>query len=162
MFGISGVDGNMTELAFAKTDIGLHPANKETEEFVHRMKFGEQIHADFKKRRNVKFHRKGFALLNYLFEIWEPAEINNQYGTPEKNFDQFRKDLTILAGFYEQHYRLDGSIRIEAKSISFSSMSEEDFEKWYSAIIDVGLKHIVKGDRAEVDRVVNELIGGFG
>jgi len=153
---------NMVELTFVKTDMGIYPAGKDTEEYVSKLKYGEQIAADFHKRRNVKFHRKGMALLNYLYQHWEPGEINSKYGTPEKNFDRFRRDLTILAGFYKQTIRLNGEVRTEAKSISFSSMDDSEFEKWYSAIIDVGLKYVlVNYDAKELDRVVNELIG-FG
>ena len=150
----------MTELVFVKTDMGIHPGDKPTEEYVSKLKYGEQIHGDYKKRRNVKFHRKGMALLNFLFEHWEPGEISSKHGTPEKNFERFRKDLTILAGFYKQTIRLNGEIRTEAKSISFSSMDQAEFEKWYSAIINVGLKHILPGyDRKEIDRVIDELMG---
>ena len=152
----------MVDLVFVKTDMGIHPGDKPTEEYVLKLPYGTQIHGDFKKRRNVQFHRKGMALLNFLFDLWEPGEISNKYGKPEKNFDRFRKDLTILAGFYTQTIRLNGDIRTEAKSISFSSMDEDTFADWYSKIVDIGLKHIITGyDKAEVDRVVDELIGSF-
>ena len=153
----------MTELTLIKSDVGIFPADAESKDFIDKkLKYGDRITCEFRRTRNAKFHRKGMALLNFLYEHWEPGEINNEYGTPEKNFDRFRKDLTILAGFYEQHIRVNGDIRVEAKSISFSSMDEDEFEAWYSAIIDVGLKYILKNySKEELDKVVDELIGGF-
>jgi len=79
---------------------------------------------------------------------------------PEKSFDRFRADIQILAGHYEAKYRIDGSVRIESKSVSFARMTDKSFEELYSAVIDVGLKHILVGydDADQVDRVVMELI----
>ena len=102
------------------------------------------MHGDFRKIRNILFHRKYFALLNIGFDNWEPGEINSKYGVPEKNFERFRADLTILAGFYENTIRLDGSVRIEPKSISFAKMTAEEFADLYSKTIDVLIKHVYK------------------
>jgi hypothetical protein len=102
-----------------------------------------------KRIRNYEFHKKFFALVNYAYEFWEPAPLPDspehrwrKKVTPEKNMDRFRKDLTILAGWYDAHYRVNGEVRIEAKSISFAAMDEDEFEKLYSATIDVILKHV--------------------
>ena len=108
--------------------------------------------------RNVAFHRKLFALFNYLYDIWEPDE-GNQVG--EKCFDRFRQDLTILAGFYEQHVRLDGSTRVEAKSISFGKMDQDEFEELYSKVIDVGIKYVANNHTGEELRAVIDTILSF-
>jgi len=76
---------------------------------------------------------------------------------PEKAFEQFRKDLIILSGHYNAYYRLDGSVRIEAKSISFGSMNEDTFEELYSSTIDVVLKRILHHyTREDLENVVRE------
>ena len=62
--------------------------------------------------------------------------------TPQKNYERFRKDITIRAGYFYATYRLDGRWRIEAESIAWGSMTEETFEKLYSATIDVVLGQI--------------------
>jgi Protein of unknown function (DUF1367) len=125
-----------------KTMIGLIPADERSREWFNKLKLGESVHADFKKIRNYRFLRKYFALLNLAYDSWEPGEVNSKYGVPEKSFDRFRADLTILSGYYESTIRLDGSVRIEPKSISFAKMSEEEFEKLYSATITVLIKHV--------------------
>jgi len=144
-----------------KTMSGFIPSDEITAEWYKTIKVGEVVHSDFRKMRNPKFHKKGFTLLKLAFDYWEPGEINSKYGIPEKNFDRFRKDLTILAGFYHLVIRLDGTTRIEADSLSFGSMSEEKFEKVYNSLINVVLKKIPvlnTLDENEMDELVNEVL----
>ena len=78
----------------------------------------------------------------------------------EKNFEQFREDITILAGYYETRTRLDGSLRVVAKSVSFSKMDGEEFEKLYSSVINVLLnKVLVNYDEASLRKVVDDILG---
>ncbi len=113
--------------------------------------------------RNPKFHRKFFALLNLGFEAWEPGRKHKTHkGIPvSKNFEQFREDITILAGFYEQTFDLHGRLKLKAKSISFAKMEEPEFEQLYSAVADVLLEHVLTkyAGREELDSVVNQLMG---
>jgi hypothetical protein len=132
-----------------KTQSGLIPSDPESEERYKKIKLGSVVEHDIKIYRNPGFHRKMFALLNLAFENWIPGEIDSKHGVPKKNFDQFRKDLIILAGYYETIIRLDGSVRIEAKSISFASMKQEEFEKLYSSVLDVILERVYIGRDAE-------------
>jgi len=62
---------------------------------------------------------------------------------PEKSFDRFRKDLIIMSGRYDAVYRVDGSVRIEAKSISFASMNEEEFKELWNATTTVILEKVL-------------------
>ena len=142
-----------------KTQVGLAPADPITSEWFSKLKPGQVIRGEFKKVRNYQFLRKYFALLNVAYDNWLPGEINSKYGTPEKNFDRFRADLTILAGFYENTIRLDGSVRIEPKSISFAKMTAEDFADLYSKTIDVLIKHVY---RQEIDAdKLNEIVESY-
>jgi hypothetical protein len=130
------------EVFLTKSLSGLIPADQPTAEWMGKLKIGESVHGNFKRYRNIGLHRKWFALLNVAFDNWNPGEIDSKYGMPEKNFDRFRADVTILAGYYETTIRLDGSVRVEPKSVSFASMSQEEFESLYSKTIDVLLKHV--------------------
>ena len=145
-----------------RTQVGLLPADPPTWEWYQKLKVGQVISQESKKVRNPKFFRKYFALLNIGFDSWEPGEIGSKYGTPEKNFDRFRKDVAILSGYYDIVVRLDGSTRPEAKSISFASMEEETFADLYSKTIDVFLKYIYKNNKdmtaEEVDRITEEYL----
>ena len=123
---------------------------------------GELITFDVKLPRNGGYHKKFFAMLNIGFENWEPARKNKSYkGLPvQKNFDRFRSDVLIQAGYYTQTFDLDGNLKLEAQSISFGSMEQPDFEAVYSAVLDVLLEKVLttyKG-RAEVDAVVESMM----
>lgn len=154
----------MADWTLIKTMSGMVPMDEYTTERYNRVPIGGVVHAPFKKSRNPRFHRKFFALLNYAFERWEPGEIDCKHGIPEKNFDRFRKDSIILAGFYHVVVRLDGTTRIEADSISFASMDDETFSALYNGVLNVFLKRIPQMAESgvdEINRVVNQLIA-FG
>lgn len=151
----------MTDLVLLKHGASglLLPDDTDTSEFIKKLKDGAIIRADFKKMRNPKFHRKFFALLNFAYENWEPAAQTYKDQVVEKNFDRFRADIAILAGFYTVVVNIKGEPRYEAKSISFASMDEAEFDKLYQATITVIMKHILtKYTREDLDQVINELL----
>lgn len=152
------------KIYLTKIHDSLVPENEDAAKWLDKVPTGETLFLEIKKTRNYRFHRKFFALLNFLFSRWEPLELQDSKWkgvTPEKSFEQFRKDIVILAGHYDAYYRVDGSVRIDAKSIRFGRMEEAEFEELYGAVIDVGLKHFLTGyeNREEVDRTVNEILG---
>lgn len=130
---------------------------------INNLEPGEIVDFEAIFPRNGKFHRKFFALLHFAFDAWEPDRVRKAYkGQPvTKNFNRFRKDVTIQAGFYEQTFDLDGNMKLEAQSISFASMDDAEFETLYSAVADVILQKVLvsyKG-RAELDDVMRNVIG---
>lgn len=141
----------------------LAPNDDEAQDYLRKLKVGQGVQVKVTRTRNYRFLRKYFALLHLAFDQWEPEEVQTRHGiTPEKSFERFRKDVAILAGYYEAAYRLNGDVRIEAKSISFASMSEDEFEELYSKSIDVILRLVLKGmTEDELRRSVEELVIGF-
>lgn len=123
------------------------------------LEVGELVEVDFVVPRNPLFHRKFFALLNVGFDAWQPT-LTHEGKTVEKDFDQFREDVTILAGHYIQTWTLDGEMRLRAKSISFRSMDQDEFEKVYSSVADVMLSRVLTTyrDRQELDNVVDRVM----
>lgn len=132
----------MKDIYLWKTKKGLIPSDELGAEVLESYNNGDLLRCKITKPRNLKFHRKFMKLLRVGFEYWEPGEISCKYGTPQKNFERFREDVTILAGFYDVHTRLDGTTRVVAKSVSFSAMTEEQFQELYSAVIQVLLNSI--------------------
>ena len=130
------------EINLVKTIVGLVPNDPDSEKWYQKLRNGDMVHAEFKKYRHPMFHRKYFALLNIGFDNWQPGEINSKYGTPEKNFERFRKDIAILAGYFDLVIRLDGTSRPEAQSISFAKMDESEFQDLYSKTIDILIKNV--------------------
>jgi len=150
----------MSELLLVKHQSGLMlPENQETKDFIDKLKHGALIRADFKKMRNPAFHRKYFALLNFAFEQWEPTQQTYKDEIVEKNFDRFRSDIAILSGFGFPVTNIRGEVRMEAKSISFASMDESEFDKLYQTTINVIMKHILtRYTKDDVENTINQLL----
>ena len=149
------------EAFFIKTPSNhFMPATAHDQELLKKIKVGQPVKLKYTRVRNYQFHKKYFALLNLAFDYWEPGGAMIGTGI-EKNFERFRKDCIILAGFYEQHVRLNGDVRTEAKSISFHSMSEDEFEELYTKTIDVIIKHVLNNYTDEMLRSVLDQVEAF-
>lgn len=150
----------MTDIWLIKTPTGaLVPADSQSAEYLKKQKVGQGFKASVTRARNIKFHRKFFALLNYAFDKWEPVEKTYKGKPVEKNFSQFRADITILAGYYETAIRMDGTVRVTPKSIAFHNMDEDEFSELYSAVIDVLLQRIfIDQTREDIENVVNNIL----
>lgn len=154
----------MAELLMVRLPTGgFAPATDEDAEAIRRIKVGTMVRCEVKQIRNYKFLQKWFTLAKYAFDIWADTVPPKEYkGTAvQPSFDRFRKDLIILTGNYEATYNARGEVRLEAKSISFANMGEDEFEKLYSQTINVVLSKILSGSgmteeqlRAHVDNVL--------
>ena len=126
---------------------------------VINMESGELIDVEMRITRNPQFHRKFFALLSIGFDAWEPDRAHKG-DEITKNFEQFREDVTILAGFFDRTFNLDGTMTLRSKSISFANMDDAEFERVYSAVIDVLLQKVLRNyaNRDELDAVVEKMM----
>ena len=143
------------------------PASEDDAELLSKVKVGETVRLTLVRPRNIRFHRKFFALINLAFDYWEPPKHGEGSAWAEsmpieRNLDRFRKDVTILAGYYDATYRLNGDVRLEAKSISFGSMSEDDFEALYSKVIDVIINRVcTQYTEYELRKQVEDMVLSF-
>ena len=115
------------------------PASDMEAERLIKFKTGELYEMEIKNSRNSQFHRKVFQFYNFCFEYWRSDQ---EFLSEQAQFDCFRDNLTVLAGYYHTLVNLKGETRIEAKSISFASMTQEQFEQLYTALINTASKHI--------------------
>ena len=111
---------------------------------MDRFKTGECYEIDIKLRRNSKFHGKVFAFFNYCYEFWK-EQTRYQFACDKTQYDAFRKDLTIRAGFFNDIWDLHGNVSVEAKSLAFDSMEQEEFEHCYEALINAAMSTIFEG-----------------
>lgn len=150
----------MAEIVLAKTPGGaLVPVDPAGVEYISKLKIGAGVNVSIKRHNNLAFHRKMFALANLAYEAWEPGQLEYKGIPIEKNFDQFREDITILAGFYYTRVRLNNEIRFIAKSWSFGSMEDDEKERLYNGIINVILSRILTHyTRADLDEVVEKVL----
>lgn len=155
----------MSEIHFIKMPGGvLRPANQSDQDAVNKVRNGTLVVAEVKQPRNAAFHRKYFALLNLGFDYWEPEpiQIEGIEIVPEKNFDRFRKDVQILAGYRTLVVNLKNEVRYESQSISFGKMDEIEFNKLYESVYNLLWRMVlskVKGMTPEVvESTMNQLL----
>lgn len=137
----------MSEFLFMKTSLGLVAADDAARDWLSKKKIGSTILVEPREMRNAAFHKKWFSLVHLAFDYWqddaETIEFKGERVLPD--FDRFRKDVTILAGFYYPVVGLKGEVKIEPESLKWSQMTEDRFTKLYDATIQVLLQRVFNG-----------------
>ena len=113
---------------------------------------GQTYRIKVSRPRNVQFHRKYFALLNLVFEnMPHDYSVETQAGQTVfiKSVTELLWHIKMQLGHYETKTTIGGRVTYEAKSISFASMDEHDFAKFYDSSIDIILKYFLVGSNKE-------------
>ena len=139
------------ETLLIKTASGYYPANEDEAVKFERFKLGAILRCKISEMRNPKRFRRWWILAKLAFDYWtEMYQMPEHKGVRiEPNFDKFRQDLTINSGFFHWVVRLNGDAVKEADSLAWSSMTEDSFDKLYSASINVVLKEVYKMQMSE-------------
>lgn len=165
MRGITMTDIFCTKVKTA-TSWALLPSHQTDEDALKKLPLNQPLKVKVTKMRNVGFHRKYFALMNYAFDCWEPPHDDSTvylYNlVPEKNFDRFRRDITVLSGFYDLAFTVAGEPEYIPRSISFAKMEQDEFEILYDKTIDVIINHVMNNHTGDELRAVVEQIEEFG
>ena len=122
------------------------PAFNSDYESAKKIKAGETVEATIVRPRNIKFHRKFFALLNMGFSNQEKYDC----------FEDYRAVFIMKTGNYKV-IETDKGVVYLPKSISFAAMDEIEFSELYSKMIDVLIKEL-KMDQEAIEK---ELTGFF-
>lgn len=122
----------------------LIPSSEKSIKIFNRVKIGEEILIDYKAKRNVQFHKKGFALLNLVFQNQDIY----------RNLEDLRVEFRLKSGYYTEHITTKGKLIYIPKSMSFAEMDENEFEELYSKFIDIALKHFVKMDKRDFEDAI--------
>jgi hypothetical protein len=151
------------EIQMYKMQGGLRPAQQSDMDSLEKVRTGAPVLAKIIQMRNPKFHAKFFAMLNFAYEYFQPEiPITKSGVVPERNFDKFREDVTILAGFYDVVVNIKGEARYQAKSISFGSMEDLEFQDLYKAVFGVCWRMVlskVNGmTEATAENVINSMM----
>ena len=134
------------ELSLIKLANGtLAPADEASNEELAKVKTGVQMHGTFTRQRNAAFHRKFFALIGIGFDMWCEFTPSREYKgeTIAPSKDEFRSNVTILAGYYTTTFDINGGLHLRAKSIRFAAMDQDEFQTLYSKVIDVLLTKVL-------------------
>lgn len=143
------VDDNglaMPDLLLVKSFGRLEAADPDTVEYLKGLSVGELVKARVTKPRHGAFHRKVMSLLQLAYENQDQFD----------NFDDFRKSVTIEAGYYRDRKMFDGTIMLEAKSLSYAAMCELEFQKFFNDAFNVIVKFL-----GTDDATLNQEIQGY-
>ena len=117
----------------------LTPVDEIAYEDLQKLKTGEQYEISIKLTGRPAFHRKTFAFFKFCYAHWSGG---NKSQDEKTQFKAFRNELTILAGFYNEYYSIAGELRVEAKSLSYASMNDEEFSAHYNALINAAMANL--------------------
>jgi hypothetical protein len=104
-------------------------------DFMKKCRYGKEVLCGTKKARNPRHHKLIFAIAKCILANL-PEDHRWQGQTP---YDLI-KAIMISERIVDYKLNLDGSLRAEAKSISFESMDEEQFEPVSKAMFEMGAK----------------------
>jgi len=113
------------------TSSGLVPLYDSDYEEKSKLKIGEVYFCEIKKPRNYEFLKKFFALVRLGTE-------NSPLNMPQ---EAYRAYVTMKAG-YAEVYETERGKMVLPKSISFSNMDDDEFEKLYFGVLNVIAKDI--------------------
>ena len=140
-------------------DLGTHkqvralvPSDARSEEILRKKKPQADYLVEFRHTRNIRKHRLVFAVLGVMIER------TDHYQT----IDEALEALKWLTAHVKTEIIFDGTRHFEhtrTKSISFSEMSDDQFNDWMDRVFDCVAK-IVRDDPQEVRRYIYEMIGG--
>jgi hypothetical protein len=136
----------------------LVPFNAREQERLNRFRTGCLYPVEIRQLRNPEFHKKVFAFLNFCFQYWSGERTEWQFQSEAEQFDTFRKNLTVLAGYRHTTFTIDGRLRVEPKSLAFGNMTQEEFENCYNAMINAALTHVFAGEQ---DPKINDYLRSF-
>lgn len=142
------------KLTCINTAHGLVPMYDEDFDEKKKLSIGQAYECDVKVLRNIRFHRKAFALLN---AAWSLMNERQQAGWRSK--DGFRNYLTVAAGHYDTYYnqRLQTFVELP-RSWSFDKMDEAEFSNLYDRMKDVIFA--VLGDKV-TEEIFDKVLANF-
>lgn len=123
------------KLTLTCTPRGLVPVFDEDFENKKKLKIGEEYVAEVKLARNTRFLRKYMAFLRTSFSCLPQSVQDTYFGGKWENW---RNELELAAGYYEAVFSLaTKKMEHRHKSISFGSMSEEEFSELYDNVVNL-------------------------
>ena len=132
----------MKEAFVKRTWSTLKPADPISEEEIRKIPPGEVVRITWSRPRNYENHKRFFSFLKTTFEIQDHFT----------DLEIYRKWIEMKAGHFITAVAPNGTTMFLPKSISFSAMSEDEFQKMFKKCIDVFLS--VWGDRISEDELL--------
>lgn len=133
----------MPEIFLVKQGKALIPENDSDAEAVKKLKNGQTYKADVVAPRNLKMHRKFFALLNLTFEYWEPETLVAE--VERSTVQRFGQYLTNHGVSAEAVSALKSGFLHELEFNRQESGAEKDFDSFRAWVtVKAGFYHLIK------------------
>ena len=132
----------------------LVPSDIDQHKKLSKYKDGIEVECDIKRPRNLKFHKKYFALLNTVYEQQDTFE----------NREHFRLEVQITAGHFEEYITQEGKLVYRPLSISFAQMGEDEFSELYNTVLDICINNYLPAGHTEdsINSMVEERLRFVG
>ena len=107
---------------------------------------GERLIVERFAKRLEGLYNSGGLFIEFAGEFMQTVaqKRGEKIGAVLQSMEAFRKWLTMEAGYFEV-YETPGGIRKEAKSISFASMGQEEFNAFYKNCFQVAWNMMLSG-----------------
>ena len=130
----------------------LAPDDADSIAALQKIKIGQVVSGEFKRKRNYEFHKKYFALIDFAYD---QLEYDEQMITKE----DFRKQIQMAAGYRREVVSVfTGDVRWESVSVSFESMNQDTFDDLYDKVCTVLTTYVLKNyTRNDIDNVMGEI-----
>ena len=136
------------------------PADEMYLDKLKRFENGGLYEMEFKKTNNPKLHRKLFAFFKFCFEHYSSENSEVECADEAKQFNHFRKRLTILAGFFDEFINFDtGEIHKEAQSLKWDELDDIERGDCLKAVVNAAIKHVFNNTTDE--NILNQLYEFF-
>lgn len=131
----------------------LLPCFPEDAEKLGRLQRNKPYLVTISESRNIRLHRKYFALINTAWGVCGES-LRRKF----RSTDNFRRSLTLLAGYTNPLYNPRTKEWIEIpRSISFERMSEQEFERLYEDTLRIIREQFIPRNKLARDAFEEEL-----
>lgn len=125
-------------------------------EMLARIPDGTPVKVKVTVPRNIKHHRKFFALLNLVFDSQPEPKM---FATVDGLLDA----LKIATGHVREFRDLHGNMHIVPSSISIGAMDQLKFEEFYNQAVNVILERVLPHcPRADIEQQIFNMLGEPG
>lgn len=126
---------------------GLRPVDDAGTQLLTAFKHGEHVLVEVKRPRNLKHHRKMFALLNVV-----------QPNTSYPNVYALLSALKVYLGHCDVQQTKGGKTVAVPRSISFHAMGQDEFNAFYEGCVQAVITHFIPGlAESDLRREVEDL-----
>jgi len=128
----------------------LRPVDDAGEEILAGLPLNDPVKVKITRSRNLNHHRRLFALLQLVFE--------NQSIYP--TVEALLTVIKVTLGHCDVVKLPDGQVIPVAHSISFTSMDQDTFNRFYNQVVDLVLTHFLAGiEKTELEKEIFNLVG---